>query len=129
MVCSNPLHGFCGSPLGNVAVVRSYVAGATSLKERTSAMANMSACQALGFILGPGECMWNHGERGSYLYIFVTFFFTLICNITLLSVVYLPLTFTVSYHSHILYLNLRQSSSLSTPRQAVGMNIFQIFTL
>lgn len=41
-------------PAGNVAVVRSYVAGATSLKERTSAMANMSACQALGFILGPG---------------------------------------------------------------------------
>lgn len=39
---------------GNVAVVRSYVAGATSLRERTSAMANMSACQALGFILGPG---------------------------------------------------------------------------
>ncbi|KAF4084756.1 hypothetical protein AMELA_G00109690 [Ameiurus melas] len=35
------------------AVVRSYVAGATSLKERTGAMANMSACQALGFILGP----------------------------------------------------------------------------
>ncbi|KTF76270.1 hypothetical protein cypCar_00038788, partial [Cyprinus carpio] len=42
---------FC--PVGNVAVVRSYVAGATSLKERTCAMANMSACQALGFILGP----------------------------------------------------------------------------
>lgn len=41
---------------GNVAVVRSYVAGATSLKERTNAMANMSACQALGFILGPGMC-------------------------------------------------------------------------
>lgn len=40
--------------IGNVAVARSYVAGATSLKERTSAMANMSACQALGFILGPG---------------------------------------------------------------------------
>lgn len=39
---------------GNVAVVRSYVAEATSLKERTSAMANMSASQALGFILGPG---------------------------------------------------------------------------
>ncbi|XP_007908879.1 major facilitator superfamily domain-containing protein 8 isoform X1 [Callorhinchus milii] len=38
---------------GNVAVVRSYVSGATSLQERTSAMANMSACQALGFILGP----------------------------------------------------------------------------
>ena len=40
--------------IGNVAVVRSYVAGATSLKERNSAMANTSACQALGFILGPG---------------------------------------------------------------------------
>ncbi|XP_066576267.1 major facilitator superfamily domain-containing protein 8 isoform X2 [Amia ocellicauda] len=44
---------FVGFGAGNVAVVRSYVAGATSLKERTSAMANMSACQALGFILGP----------------------------------------------------------------------------
>uniref|UniRef100_A0A8C9T445 Major facilitator superfamily domain containing 8 n=1 Tax=Scleropages formosus TaxID=113540 RepID=A0A8C9T445_SCLFO len=44
---------FVGFGAGNVAVVRSYVAGATSLKERTSAMANMSAFQALGFILGP----------------------------------------------------------------------------
>ncbi|TRY99376.1 hypothetical protein DNTS_014906, partial [Danionella cerebrum] len=43
-----------GLGAGNVAVVRSYVAGATSLGERTGAMANMSACQALGFILGPG---------------------------------------------------------------------------
>lgn len=42
--------------LGNVAVVRSYIAGATSLQERTSSMANTSACQALGFILGPGKC-------------------------------------------------------------------------
>lgn len=40
---------------GNVAVVRSYIAGATSLTERTSAMANTSACQAVGFILGPGN--------------------------------------------------------------------------
>ncbi|XP_062859676.1 major facilitator superfamily domain-containing protein 8 [Trichomycterus rosablanca] len=44
---------FVGFGAGNVAVVRSYVAGATSLNERTGAMANMSACQALGFILGP----------------------------------------------------------------------------
>lgn len=44
---------FVGFGAGNVAVVRAYVAGATSLKERTNAMANMSACQALGFILGP----------------------------------------------------------------------------
>lgn len=47
---------------GNVAVVRSYVAGATSLKERTSAMANMSACQALGFILGPGNHCFYVGQ-------------------------------------------------------------------
>lgn len=46
---------FSLSMSGNVAVVRSYVAGATSLNERTGAMANMSACQALGFILGPGK--------------------------------------------------------------------------
>ncbi|XP_061109262.1 major facilitator superfamily domain-containing protein 8 isoform X2 [Conger conger] len=44
---------FVGFGAGNVAVVRSYVAGATSLSERTGAMANMSACQALGFIMGP----------------------------------------------------------------------------
>ncbi|XP_038588806.1 major facilitator superfamily domain-containing protein 8 [Micropterus salmoides] len=57
---------FVGFGAGNVAVVRSYVAGATSLKERTSAMANMSACQALGFILGPAlqACLSFIGERG-----------------------------------------------------------------
>ena len=42
-----------GFGAGNVAIVRSYVAGATTLKERTSSMANMSACQAIGFIIGP----------------------------------------------------------------------------
>ncbi|XP_060795166.1 major facilitator superfamily domain-containing protein 8-like [Neoarius graeffei] len=50
MLMARALIGFGA---GNVAVVRSYLAGATSLKDRTSAMANMSACQALGFILGP----------------------------------------------------------------------------
>ncbi|KAM7366230.1 hypothetical protein PAMP_015686 [Pampus punctatissimus] len=57
---------FVGFGAGNVAVVRSYVAGATSLKERTSAMANMSACQALGFILGPAlqACLAFIGEQG-----------------------------------------------------------------
>jgi cell division inhibitor SulA len=39
---------------GNVAVVRSYISGATTLKERTGAFANASAGQALGFIIGPG---------------------------------------------------------------------------
>ncbi|XP_056298982.1 major facilitator superfamily domain-containing protein 8 [Pseudoliparis swirei] len=57
---------FVGVGAGNVAVVRSFVAGATSLKERTSAMANMSACQALGFILGPAlqACLSFIGEHG-----------------------------------------------------------------
>ncbi|KAF7252249.1 Major facilitator superfamily domain-containing protein 8 [Varanus komodoensis] len=52
MLAARALVGFGA---GNVAVVRSYIAGATSLTERTSAMANTSACQAVGFILGPGE--------------------------------------------------------------------------
>ncbi|XP_032438985.1 major facilitator superfamily domain-containing protein 8 isoform X1 [Xiphophorus hellerii] len=57
---------FVGFGAGNVAVVRSYVAGATSLNERTGAMANMSACQALGFILGPAlqACLSFIGENG-----------------------------------------------------------------
>ncbi|XP_048364897.1 major facilitator superfamily domain-containing protein 8 isoform X2 [Sphaerodactylus townsendi] len=50
MVVARALVGFGA---GNVAVVRSYVSGATSLTERTGAMANTSACQAVGFILGP----------------------------------------------------------------------------
>lgn len=63
MLSSRALVGFGA---GNVAVVRSYVAGATSLKERTGAMANMSACQALGFILGPAlqACLSFIGEDG-----------------------------------------------------------------
>ncbi|XP_015256714.1 major facilitator superfamily domain-containing protein 8 [Cyprinodon tularosa] len=57
---------FVGFGAGNVAVSRSYVAEATSLKERTGAMANMSACQALGFILGPAlqACLSFVGENG-----------------------------------------------------------------
>ncbi|ELK07648.1 Major facilitator superfamily domain-containing protein 8 [Pteropus alecto] len=47
--------GLAGFGAGNIAVVRSYIAGATSLQERTSSMANTSACQALGFILGPAS--------------------------------------------------------------------------
>lgn len=63
MLAARALVGFGA---GNVAVVRSYVAGATSLKERTNAMANMSACQALGFILGPAlqAGLSFIGERG-----------------------------------------------------------------
>ncbi|KAM4709109.1 major facilitator superfamily domain-containing protein 8 isoform 2-T2 [Discoglossus pictus] len=63
MLAARALVGF-GS--GNVAVVRSYVAGATSLSERTGAMANISAFQALGFILGPAiqACFTMLGEKG-----------------------------------------------------------------
>ncbi|KAF6095398.1 major facilitator superfamily domain containing 8 [Phyllostomus discolor] len=58
--------GLVGFGAGNVAVVRAYVAGATSLQERTSSMANISACQALGFILGPvfQTCFALIGEKG-----------------------------------------------------------------
>ncbi|CAK7316268.1 Major facilitator superfamily domain-containing protein 8 [Vulpes lagopus] len=58
--------GLLGFGAGNVAVIRSYIAGATSLQERTSSMANTSACQALGFILGPvfQTCFALIGEKG-----------------------------------------------------------------
>ena len=42
-----------GVGAGNVSVVRAYIAAATTVRERTSAMANVSAFQALGIILGP----------------------------------------------------------------------------
>lgn len=45
--------GLIGFSAGNVAVVRSYVSGATTVKERTNSMANLSIFQAMGFILGP----------------------------------------------------------------------------
>ncbi|XP_054680726.1 major facilitator superfamily domain-containing protein 8 isoform X4 [Grus americana] len=63
MLTARALVGFGA---GNVAVVRSYIAGATSLTERTSAMANTSACQAIGFILGPvfQTCFTLIGEEG-----------------------------------------------------------------
>nr|KAF6481088.1 major facilitator superfamily domain containing 8 [Molossus molossus] len=58
--------GLVGFGAGNVAVVRSYIAGATTLQERTSSMADTSACQALGFILGPvfQTCFALIGEKG-----------------------------------------------------------------
>ncbi|CAK6445953.1 unnamed protein product [Pipistrellus nathusii] len=58
--------GLVGFGAGNVAVIRAYIAGATCLHERTSAMANTSAFQALGFILGPvfQTCFAILGEKG-----------------------------------------------------------------
>ncbi|XP_027710358.1 major facilitator superfamily domain-containing protein 8 isoform X2 [Vombatus ursinus] len=63
MLAARALVGFGA---GNAAVVRSYIAGATSLQERTGAMANTSAAQALGFILGPvfQTCFALIGEKG-----------------------------------------------------------------
>ncbi|XP_062349963.1 major facilitator superfamily domain-containing protein 8 isoform X5 [Cinclus cinclus] len=60
MLTARALVGFGA---GNVAVVRSYIAGATSLTERTSAMANTSACQAVGFILGPEHRVDDMGRQ------------------------------------------------------------------
>lgn len=71
---------------GNVAVVRSYIAGATSLKERTSAMANMSACQALGFILGPGSVQPRSDLTRQYT--FSRRFFLTLVSIAGVSLVY-----------------------------------------
>ncbi|GFR72377.1 major facilitator superfamily domain-containing protein 8 [Elysia marginata] len=45
--------GLVGFSAGSTAVVRSYISAATTLKERTACMANVSIFQALGFILGP----------------------------------------------------------------------------
>nr|KAF6347003.1 major facilitator superfamily domain containing 8 [Pipistrellus kuhlii] len=55
--------GLVGFGAGNVAVIRAYIAGATCLHERTSAMANTSAFQALGFILGPEHRVDDTGRQ------------------------------------------------------------------
>lgn len=39
--------------LANSTIMRSYSSAATTLKERTAVMANLSAYQGVGFILGP----------------------------------------------------------------------------
>lgn len=44
---------FVGFGAGNAATTRAYVSYATTVAERTSAMASISAAQALGFIIGP----------------------------------------------------------------------------
>lgn len=44
---------FVGVSSANIAVCRSYVSAATTLKERTSAVSMMSFAQVLGFVIGP----------------------------------------------------------------------------
>ncbi|GFN82133.1 major facilitator superfamily domain-containing protein 8 [Plakobranchus ocellatus] len=50
MIAARAMLGFGA---GNVAVLRSYVASATTLKERTVTMANINICASAGFVLGP----------------------------------------------------------------------------
>ncbi|GFS24089.1 major facilitator superfamily domain-containing protein 8 [Elysia marginata] len=50
MIAARAMLGFSA---GNVAVWRSYVASATTLKERTFTMANINICASAGFVLGP----------------------------------------------------------------------------
>lgn len=44
---------FVGVSSANIAVCRSYVSAATTLKERTSSVSMMSLAQVLGFVIGP----------------------------------------------------------------------------
>ncbi|XP_076446302.1 major facilitator superfamily domain-containing protein 8-like [Babylonia areolata] len=50
LVAARAVMGFAA---GNAAVVRAYVSGATTITERTGAMANVSLFQSVGFIMGP----------------------------------------------------------------------------
>lgn len=44
---------FVGVSSANIAVCRSYVSAATTLKERTGSVSMMSLAQVLGFVIGP----------------------------------------------------------------------------
>lgn len=44
---------FVGVSSANIAVCRSYLSAATTLKERTSSVSMMSLAQVLGFVIGP----------------------------------------------------------------------------
>jgi hypothetical protein len=41
----------------SIAVCRSYLSAATTIKERTGAVSMVSLAQVLGFVVGPGEMM------------------------------------------------------------------------
>ncbi|POI34391.1 hypothetical protein CIB84_001857 [Bambusicola thoracicus] len=84
------------SSVGNVAVVRSYIAGATSLTERTSAMANTSACQAVGFILGPESGVLDQDAEGNIDHVAVVavnfLFFVILFVFAVFETIATPLT-------------------------------------
>ena len=52
--------------IGNIAVIRAYVAKATTMKERTGAVALVTACQSLGSVSGPGRRIWNFIYRDNF---------------------------------------------------------------
>nr|KAF6481080.1 major facilitator superfamily domain containing 8 [Molossus molossus] len=88
--------GLVGFGAGNVAVVRSYIAGATTLQERTSSMADTSACQALGFILGPANTDEVQVPQGSIDQVAVVttnvLFFVVLFIFALFETILTPLT-------------------------------------
>ncbi|XP_015334512.1 major facilitator superfamily domain-containing protein 8 isoform X3 [Marmota marmota marmota] len=88
--------GLVGFGAGNVAVVRSYIAGATSLQERTSSMANTSTCQALGFILGPARIDEVQDSQGNIDQVAVVatnvLFFVILFIFALFETILAPLT-------------------------------------
>ncbi|XP_054248281.1 major facilitator superfamily domain-containing protein 8 isoform X4 [Indicator indicator] len=93
MLSARALVGFGA---GNVAVVRSYISGATSLKERTSAMANTSACQAVGFILGPESGALDQDTEGDIDHVAVVainfLFFVILFVFAVFETIATPLT-------------------------------------
>uniref|UniRef100_A0A8D0FT94 Major facilitator superfamily domain containing 8 n=1 Tax=Strix occidentalis caurina TaxID=311401 RepID=A0A8D0FT94_STROC len=93
MLTARALVGFGA---GNVAVVRSYIAGATSLTERTSAMANTSACQAVGFILGPESGGLDQDAEGNIDHVAVValnfLFFVILFVFAVFETIATPLT-------------------------------------
>uniref|UniRef100_A0A8V0XZ28 Major facilitator superfamily domain containing 8 n=1 Tax=Gallus gallus TaxID=9031 RepID=A0A8V0XZ28_CHICK len=122
MLTARALVGFGA---GNVAVVRSYIAGATSLTERTSAMANTSACQAVGFILGPvfQTCFTLIGEEGitwKSIHLQLNMYTAPVLFGALLGIINIILTFAI-FREHRVDDMGRQCNSINFEREEGGV--------
>lgn len=64
---------FVGVSSANIAVCRSYLSAATTLKERTESVSMMSLAQVLGFVFGPAiqAAVTPLGAEGFVFYGFV----------------------------------------------------------
>lgn len=64
---------FVGVSSANIAVCRSYLSAATTLKERTESVSMMSLAQVLGFVFGPAiqAAVTPLGDEGFVFYGFV----------------------------------------------------------